>query len=51
VDQLLDRTGLVPVVADGHVVGVLDPLRVLRVAQLRDELQTPVTRAPRASAI
>jgi Zn-dependent protease/CBS domain-containing protein len=46
VADLLERLGeqatAVPVVTDGRLVGLLDPLQALRYAHLRDELQVPV---------
>jgi Zn-dependent protease/predicted transcriptional regulator len=40
--QLDDSNPLVPVVTDGHVIGAVDLMRLMRYAQLRKELQAHV---------
>jgi CBS domain-containing protein len=40
--QLSEQSTLVPVVSDGRVVGVVDLMRILRFAQLRQELKVNV---------
>jgi len=43
-DQIDDVTEIVPVVADGHVVGVVRPYELMRHAQLQRELHIETTR-------
>jgi Zn-dependent protease/CBS domain-containing protein len=42
VTDVLREVTLVPVVADGRIMGVVDPAHVLRLAELRHDLQPPV---------
>lgn len=49
-DRLGERTTVVPVVADGRVVGVVDVFQVLRFAELSEELQVPVGTARPSTA-
>jgi len=49
-EQLGEQTTAVPVMADGHLVGVVDLDQVLRYAHLRAELQVPMSSARPSTA-
>ncbi|MBV9174940.1 MAG: site-2 protease family protein [Chloroflexi bacterium] len=50
VTDVLRQTALVPVVADGRLLGAVDPAHVVRLAELRRDLQPPVS-APRPRTV